>query len=168
MSFTTQQVAIIGGTISGVAISNLPAPVNPSDAATKSYVDSVIPPAFTPLTNSLIADVLLNNTALFFDGPQIAQGIVGTWFVSGHVTLTDTSIATMSIKLWDGTTVISSGVNSIFSASGFTVVALSGFLAAPAGNIRISVKDNTNTTGKILFNTSGTSKDSTISGYRIA
>jgi hypothetical protein len=40
MSWTAQQVAITGGTISNVQITGLPAPVNPGDAATKAYVDS--------------------------------------------------------------------------------------------------------------------------------
>jgi len=46
-------------------------------------------------------------------------------------------------------------------------MALSGFIASPAGNIRISCKDVTATTGKILFNASGNSKDATISAMRI-
>src|SRR2546426_953355 len=42
-------------------------------------------PTLTPITNSLGADVALNNTANYFDGPSVAQGTSGTWFASGTV-----------------------------------------------------------------------------------
>lgn len=124
--------------------------------------------SLSKITASLSGDVALNNVANYFDGPSIAQGTSGTWFVSGAVTLNDTSAAVFDVKLWDGTTVIASAVTNNFAASGVITVALSGFLASPANNLRISVKDATNTTGKILFNASGNSKDSTISAIRIA
>jgi hypothetical protein len=40
-------------------------------------------------------------------------------------------------------------------------------LASPAANIRISCKDISGTTGKIAANTSGNSKDSTVTALRI-
>lgn len=124
---------------------------------------------FAPITNSLGADVALNNTANYFAGPSIAQGTSGTWFASGSVGLADTAgAATFDVKLWDGTTVIASGRFVSTAASTNIVCALSGYLASPAGNIRISVKDNTSTSGLIIFNGSGNSKDSTISAIRIA
>ncbi len=123
---------------------------------------------FTPITASLPNDILLNNTANYFDGPSIAQGSTGTWWVSGTVTITDTSAANIICKLWDGTTVIASSGSVTVGASGIVAVSLSGFLTAPAGNLRISCKDGTNATGKIIFNGSGNSKDSTISAFRIA
>jgi hypothetical protein len=98
----------------------------------------------------------------------MAQGTSGTWWVSGQVTVQDTAgSATMLCKLWDGTTVISSGVASTTAANGRTVIALSGFLASPVANIRISCEDGTSTSGKILFNSSGASKDAAIFGHRI-
>lgn len=121
------------------------------------------------VSNSLSGDVALNNTATYFDGPSVAQGTSGTWFASGTVTLTDTAGAgTYACKLWDGTTVISSAETGVFGgASSFPTVALSGLLATPAANIRISCKDTASTSGKILFNQSGNSKDSTITAIRI-
>lgn len=121
----------------------------------------------TRVTNSLSGDVALNNTANFFDGPSTAQGTVGTWLASGTVTLLDTGgAAAYVVKLWDGTTIISSGAG--FSAVGSsTTISLSGYITSPAGNIRISVKDVTAVTGKIIFNTTGLSKDSTIIATRI-
>lgn len=121
------------------------------------------------LTGSLGADVLLNNIANYFDGPSIAQGTTGTWFASGTVTVMDTAgAAHFDCRLHDGTTVIASTRHKADSANAFTSIALSGFLASPAGNLRISVKDITSTSGRIIFNQSGNSKDSTISAMRIA
>lgn len=132
-------------------------------------------PAFTPLNPSpikasLTADVLLNNIANYFDGPSVAQGSVGTWFASGKVTVSD-SVGPTSFffKLWDGTTVVDSGyVTQTANANYGMLVAMSGIFVNPTGNIRISVRDVNLTTGKILFNASGNSKDSTITAYRIA
>lgn len=124
--------------------------------------------SLSKLTNSLGADVLLNNTANYFDGPSVAQGTSGTWFATATVTLQDsTSVANFRCKLWDGTTVIAStqlSVNSGFLGS----VTLSGYITSPAGNIRISVQDTTTTAGKIIFNITGNSKDSALTAFRIA
>lgn len=128
-----------------------------------------LPFVAAPITNSLAADVALSNTANYFDGPSIAQGTSGTWFASGTVTLTDTAgVASWDCKLWDGTTVISSSELSNSGANRVGSISLSGFLASPAGNIRISCKDIVSTSGKILFNATGSSKDSTITAFRIA
>lgn len=125
--------------------------------------------ADAPVTNSLAADVNLNNTGTYFDGPSCANGTTGTWFASGTVTLTDTAGAgNINIKLWDGSTVIASANVYIPSASAFVCASLSGYITTPAGNLRISCKDVTSTSGKIIFNQSGNSKDSTISAVRVA
>ena len=122
---------------------------------------------FAPITASLGADVLLNNTANYFDGPSVAQGTVGKWFVSGTITFYDAVSAAFLIKLWDGTTVIASTeVNGGASSANMTA-SLSGFISAPVGNLRISVKDGTTVNGVVRFNTSGNSKDSTITAIRI-
>lgn len=123
----------------------------------------------SPITNSLSGDVSLNNTANYFDGPSIAQGSTGTWLAEGTVTIQPGGVSEQIFaKLWDGTTVISSC--SLFCPnSGVTYsLALSGYLATPAGNLRISVRDSTGTSGLIKFNATGNSKDSTISAIRIA
>ncbi len=122
-----------------------------------------------PITNSLGSDVALNNVSNYFDGPSVAQGATGTWFVSGTVTLQDTAGGgRFQAKLWDGTTVIASAESVSVGASEYMSIALSGYLATPAGNLRISVKDPTSTSGKIIFNVTGNSKDSTITAFRIA
>jgi hypothetical protein len=132
----------------------------------QDYVPPVI--QVTTVTNAIGADVLLSNTGVYFDGPIVTQSNAGTWFVSGTVTLTDTSgAASFSAKLWDGTTIIASAQEgSIGAANGVVLISLSGIIVSPVGNLRISVKDATSTSGKILFNSSGNSKDSTVSAIR--
>jgi hypothetical protein len=120
------------------------------------------------LTNSLGADVALNNTANYFTGPSVAQGTVGTWLVTGTITLTSSTLDNFNIKLWDGTTVIASGFLTLPSAGFVDTVSLSGIISAPAGNIRFEAKDISSTNGKITFNSTGNSKDSTITVVRIA
>lgn len=126
-------------------------------------------PVLSSITNSLSADVALNNTGLYFTGPTVAQGSAGTWYASGTVTCLDTgNSAQFLCKLWDGTTVIDSCIGQSTAANTRLVMSLSGVITSPAGNIRISVEGNTLTTGKIAFNDSGNSKDSTLTAIRIA
>jgi hypothetical protein len=126
------------------------------------------PILMSPITNSLGADVLLNNTASYFDGPSVAQGTSGTWFVSGTIMCLDTAgAANFFAKLWDGTTLIASGIVASSGANQTVTFSLSGFINSPAGNIRISVRDATATTGKIVYNSSALSKDCTITAIRI-
>jgi hypothetical protein len=125
--------------------------------------------SLTTASNILGADVALSNTANYFDGPSMAQGTSGTWFASGTVTIAPASNPTDNeVKLWDGATVIASTHVTTGTSFFATQVHLAGILASPAGNIRISVKCTTNATGKIAFNQSGNSKDSSIFGFRIA
>jgi hypothetical protein len=123
----------------------------------------------TQITNFLSGTVTLNNTAAYFDGPSVAQGSTGTWFCSGTVSFIDTGgSANFFVKLWDGTTVIASTATWTIGNVNVGTASLSGYLASPAGNIRISVRDNTATTGTIQFNASGASKDSGVTCYRVA
>jgi hypothetical protein len=118
-------------------------------------------------SNFLGADVNLNNVTTFFDGPSMAQGTSGTWFVTGTVTVNDAANSVIHTKLWDGTTVIAACASSTTTASGVISITLSGVITSPAANIKMSVKDVSATTGKILFNNTGLSKDSSIFGIRI-
>ena len=121
-----------------------------------------------PITNSLSGDVAMNSAA-YFTGPSVAQGSVGTWFASGTITIVNNSGAQIDAKLWDGTTVIASA-SALMPNVGSTwiSISLSGFLATPAGNLRISAMPVAGTAGSIAFNASGNSKDSTITAFRIA
>jgi hypothetical protein len=122
----------------------------------------------TTASNSLGADVALNNTSNYFDGPSMAQGTTGTWLATGGVTLQDTAgVAAFYCKLWDGTTVVDSRGWDSTAANFYGNMTLSGVFTSPAANIRISCRDVSSTSGKIIFNRTGNSKDSSISGVRI-
>jgi hypothetical protein len=136
-----------------------------SDGANYQTAFATVSPA---ITASLGADVAMNNTANYFDGPSIPQGTLGTWWVSGTVSVWDTAgAANFFCKLWDGTTVIASSAANAQTAAANQSVALSGFITSPAANIRMSCRDSTATTGVIKFNSTGNSKDSTLSAHRI-
>lgn len=123
----------------------------------------------TTITNILGADVAMNNTGLYFDGPSCAQGTTGTWFASGTVTITDTAgAAKHAVKLWDGTSTAATSGGTWTEPSHSTSVTLCGVFVNPVGNIRISVNDETSTSGVILFNDSGESKDSNLTVIRLA
>lgn len=127
------------------------------------------PVSQSQITNVLGADVALNNTANYFTGPTIAQGTAGTWFVCGTVTLQDTAgAAAYKIRLTDGATVIAATVARSTGAGADTTATISGYIANPANNLRINVNDPTSTSGKIVFNSSGDSKDSSIFAIRVA
>lgn len=122
----------------------------------------------SPITAALSADVSMTTANTFFPGPAIPQGSTGTWWVCGTLELTDTASASnITMKLWDGTTVIKSTQVSIPAANNFVSKTLCGYAASPAGNLRIDAENISTTTSKILFNRSGLSLDSTISAYRI-
>lgn len=127
------------------------------------------PPAGA-LSNVLVSNVTLNNTSAYFDGPTIAQGNVGTWFVIATVTLEDsTATFRADAKLWDGTTIIDSGCAPVIGTGGGYIgtITLAGVIVSPAGNLKISVKDSVTVTGLIDANKSGNAKDSSITAYRI-
>lgn len=117
-------------------------------------------------SNTLASPVLLNNTANYFTGPSMAQGTTGTWFVSGTVTLFETAAAIFQCKLWDGTTVIANSWANV-TASGTGTISLSGIITSPAGNMRISCRDQTTVNGQISATFGDGGKDSTIWGIRI-
>ncbi len=123
-------------------------------------------PQASPSSNSLAANVSLN-TSTYANGPKLVQGNVGTFFVSGGVTVTDTGASVnITAKLWDGTTVIDSAVVGIFAANGRARIPLSGNITNPAGNLVIDVLGGSNSS-LILANISGNGKDSTLSAFRI-
>ncbi len=105
--------------------------------------------SLTSITNSLSGDVALNNTANYFDGPSVAQGTSGTWFVSGTVTVRDTAGgAGFLAKLYDGTTVIASAIINTPALNVPAIISLSGVITSPAGNLRIAVRDASSTSGR--------------------
>lgn len=120
------------------------------------------------LTHTLAADVPIDNSGNYFDGPSVAQGTVGTWRAAGTIYAGD-SAASVNIvtKLWDGTTEKVTGNNVTGGAGGYRSVSLQGVINAPAGNIRMSVRTFT-ATGVIKANSMGFNCDSQITVERIA
>ena len=108
-------------------------------------------------------------TGSFTDGPSVAQGSTGTWFASGSLVIEDlvNSQNSFNVRLWDGTTVISSGVLNILNTAEQGQITLSGYLASPAGNLRLSVVAVNHNSAFMAFNLSGDSKDCGISAFRI-
>ena len=139
---------------------------NSTKLATTAYVDATRASA-ARVTNSLTSDVTCNNTALYFDGPNVAQGSTGTWFASGTISIGAAQGHENYAKLWDGTTVIASARVALNAANHAVSISLSGYITNPAGNIRISLRDASGTT-VIAWNGSGNEKDSTVSAFRIA
>lgn len=174
-SLTGPLIALTNGTSGSISLQaqngTLGSPTITFPAVTGSIIVTGSAGGTIPsLTVSLGSDVVLNGTGAFFDGPSIAQGTNGTWLVSATVTLTDTSGGTGAFyaKLWDGTTVIaSSAVNVTTVANGLYTLSLSGVITSPVGNLRVSCRDTATVNGKILFNATGNSKDSTITAVRI-
>lgn len=123
--------------------------------------------ALTTVTKATTANITLTTTS-YFDGPTVSQGSSGTWFASGVVTISSSGGQNVYYsKLWDGTTVIASGTNSNAGGSAFYLqIPLSGVIASPAGNLRISIS-NFVAGGVIIFNQSGNSADSFLTAVRI-
>lgn len=121
-------------------------------------------------SNTISGDIALNNTANYFDGPSCAQGTSGTWFVSGTVSVVGNLGDQIICKLWDGTTIISSAIFQQTASSGIqqTSVTLSGFIASPAANLRISCRDATSTSGSIKKSDGLNNNASSIYAIRIA
>lgn len=164
-SGTPGTIALSANSVFGMSSGNLAALTIAAPLSTGSTTFSL---NTQPITNSIAGDVSLTSTGAYFDGPSIAQGTSGTWYVSGSVSVLDTGgNATFNAKLWDGTTVIASARADSSGASRYFVISLSGQLSNPAGNLRISVQDTSGTTGAIKANGSGNSKDSTITAIRI-
>lgn len=102
------------------------------------------------LENAIAGNVSLNNTGNFFDGPSVSL-TPGTWLLTGGVGLIDTAGgADFIAKLWDGTTVESSGQVTTSAANHTDGIALSGIVTVTTTTAwKISAQDATSTSGLI-------------------
>jgi hypothetical protein len=125
----------------------------------------------TSFRTVLGSDVAMGTVNNFADGPTIAQGTVGTWIVTGQVMVTDTTAITAGLqcKLWDGTNTYASGAALSSNVAGNlpNTVALSSVVTSPAGNLRISCRNASTSTGVIKASQTGIGSDSVISAVRI-
>lgn len=162
-TLTTRVVTVPDADLTLVGLATAQALSNKTIAAASNTLN------LAPISNTLTGDVALNNTGTFFTGPIIAQGTSGTWLVVAHVMVQDTAGAAVFYgTINDGTTQFASGGITTAGASNVGIIALSAIVTAPAGDLRVQVKDVTSTSGKILFNGTGISKDSSIAAFRIA
>jgi hypothetical protein len=107
--------------------------------------------ALSGVEAALSADVLLNNTANFFDGPSVSLP-PGTHDIELSVCVIDTAgAATIIAKLWDGTTVESSGAVTTGAANFAGQIALSGTVTvASTTTWKVSLRCPGSTNAKIL------------------
>jgi hypothetical protein len=118
-------------------------------------------------TNSLVGAVTMTTAGVYYDGPSVAQGATGTWFASGNATVSVPLVGNLVLcRLSDGTTTIDSGALQS-AASQIVTIHLSGYLASPAGNLRISCTNATTNGGTIATGNGSDQKASTISAFRI-
>jgi len=119
-------------------------------------------------TNSLAANVTLATIGTYFDGPQVSQDTAGVWFASGNIVCNNTVGANnIFARLTDGTTIVDSG-NVAFTTANLRVsIHLSGIFTTPSSNIKIQAMDPGSTSSLIEFNRTGSSRDSTITAFRI-
>lgn len=123
----------------------------------------------TSAISTIVSDVSMASAGVFYDGPTISQGVVGTWFVCGTVTLANAADFDCTLKLNDGVTTFASCVQGMAVTAGDggnIAVTLAGIATSPAGNLRMSVSSNI-TGGTIKKNISGQNKDSQIQAFRI-
>lgn len=94
------------------------------------------------------ADVTMTTVNTYYDGPTISLG-VGTWLILASMEFTDTaSAAHMTAKLWNGTTVLTSGQTIVVAASYGALMTLTGLRVIASGTEawKMSGANGTNST----------------------
>jgi hypothetical protein len=127
----------------------------------------------TQVSADLGADVALNNTSTYFNGPSIALPAGGTWFVTAGMTIQDyNSAANFEARLIQtGGTVIASALLSTWASGAGTTVVLSGFVS---GGLTATAQaiGNSSVFGRILATTlgggGGQPRASWIRAFRVA
>lgn len=143
-------------------------PINPVQYNYQGAAASVVP-NLNPITGSISGDIPIAGGSGFVDGPSVAQGSAGgTWFATGTVTILATSLTNVTIKLWDGTSVISSSAVRPPGGVSEWSVALSGYITAPVSDIRISVATSPDSITMLHDTLIPAGKASTITAFRVA
>lgn len=122
----------------------------------------------TQLSAALGADVALNNTSAYFNGPAVALPAGGTYLLIATLTIQDiASAANLDCRLWNGSASIGSARGWIASVGGITTVTLIG-LSAGGVTITSQAADITSTGGALRWNLSGNQADSRIVAFKVA
>ena len=128
-----------------------------------------------PATTFLASNVVLNNTANFFDGPNTGSiGASGqTWLINAYATVQDTSgVANVELAIWDGSAYIANlnltlpGQNYNLQGSLSVVVSLTG-----ATTFTLRGRDWSTVNGRMLANagySSITGKATSITAVRLS
>lgn len=146
------------------------APVGTSTAtcSSEAFVTQSIASLGANFKAVLGGDVALTDVTLFFPVLSLAQGTSGTWRAIGKVSVTDTAgSAAMNCKLWDGATVFDSSDITTAGAGSVLQMTLQAIIASPAGNIVMACRDQSSTSGKVLWSASGLGMDSSLSAEKI-
>lgn len=157
-----------GGTISVPTGSSSTAGVLQCGNGTSCSGGTISALTATSYTNYLSSDVTMTNSGTFYDGPSIAQGTSGTWFVCGTITVGNTSTLTgFNIELYDGTTTYASAVTDTNTSTlEYSSKTLCAIVANPSGNLRLAAAATQNNS-VIKYNESSLGHDSQIQAVRI-
>jgi len=125
--------------------------------------------SLTNTTNTLAGNVAISSAGTLADGPTITQGTSGVWFASGGMVVSSTAAIGTNFyaRLWDGTTFLDSANLVTGGANQRITFSLSGLITNPSSNIKMSVLNPDGNPGTIEFNRTGSSKDSTLTAFRI-
>ncbi len=118
----------------------------------------------TYLTKATTVDISPPTTA-FTDIISVTQGTSGTWLATATITAFSASNINFFPRLWDGTTVFVSATNPNGQVGFHVATSISGIIANPVGNIRLSIAATAAYTVK--FNFSGNSLDTSMTALRI-
>jgi len=137
-----------------------PIDVGISTTTTTGILNYIFSPitASTTITSTSMTDII-----------SVAQGSSGVWFASGNLTIFSSGTPDSFVQLWDGTTTIASGATNVAGSNFYTSLSISGILASPAGNIRLSGFVNTAGASKwvAIRNITGLAADSALTVVRI-
>lgn len=140
------------------------------DNAGSTRTDVVV--ALDTVSAALGGDVNVTSITVFADGPSVSLA-AGTWLLTGTVTCLDATQGVAWVaKLWDGSTVVSSGETYQQNTTIAATISLSGIVSpGTTTSYKISVVNHNTTAGKIKAatpNNGAGNNASTLFAVRIA
>jgi hypothetical protein len=122
--------------------------------------------AVTVSSNYLTGDVTMTSANTFYDGPSLSLA-AGTYILNGHVAYLETGTGSyFTVRLWDGTTVISEGLGRTENAVGVTV-SISGTVVL-VGTTTIKISGASNAAGRAMKATIASNGTANKGSYLIA
>jgi hypothetical protein len=141
--------------INGTALSpgDMPAgPVTVICTSTTPTFALLTPYAAAATTTYLGADVALNNTASFFNGPNTGSLPPGNYLIIGKATVKDSAgAAGIGVQIHNGTSAIDTASGTTFGANTeLTIALVAGVTLAAATTLTLQAKDPISTSGVLL------------------